>query len=228
MVTENPLWQDLPRQDCVPGDPSLVLSVISLSRSHHFLASKVLSVYIYIKEMEAWNVEWVPCVLECGRVSSNINAGRSAIFWGRKRNKHTHNLFCFGFWWGFYLFKTANGSLKPKHRLRMVKLGFRSNPQGSIDYLLESSRNTDSIKGLGAIRTLGWSYTSHPLRKQSHSKSVCIGLARYHHTNVSFFSPVCHLPYANMISIYWMFTSYLPCTEHVTSAITGTLHHYPF
>lgn len=195
MVTENLLWQDLPRQDCVPGDPSLVLSVISLSRSHHFLASKVLSVYIYFKETEGWNVEWVSCMLEWGRASSNTNARHSAISWRRKRT-NTH-ITSFGLDLMGILVKTANSTPKPKCRLGMVKLGLGSNPQGSNRNTCWNLPKAQTLQGTWGHKNSGMILRLPRPKKTVNSKSSCIGLAWYHHTNVLFFSSVCHLPYTN-------------------------------
>ena len=66
----------------------LILSVISLSRSHHFLASNVLSVYIYI--LKKWRRGmWNEHLVGLGYRKGSSNVGAPAIFWRRKRNKHT-------------------------------------------------------------------------------------------------------------------------------------------
>lgn len=66
----------------------LILSVISLSRSHHFLAYNVLSVYIYI--LKKWRRGmWNECLVGLGYRKGSSNVGASAILWRRKRNKLT-------------------------------------------------------------------------------------------------------------------------------------------
>lgn len=153
-------------------------------------------------------------MLECRKVSSDFNVGHPAISWRRKRNKHTHSLVSkesIDFVGDFSSLRPPMAVGSPTVDLGLVKLGLRSNLQGrDCKYLLESSRNTDSIKGLGAMSTPGWSYRSYLLgNKQSQCRSACIGLAQYGHPDVLFLRPVCHLPYNNN-DIYLLSTYELP------------------